>query len=130
MDFQFFSNMELNDKLMVLSIIVTIVLALIPLVYRMIRTLKSTKEWREKEIRRKLEPNNSDGLNLVRNLKYFIPINGQLEAPHNTDEIFISDNRFLLTKKFINEYLNSNVTGKKTLYYIRRVWHGKIDFLC
>ena len=57
MDFQFFSNMELNDKLMVLSIIVTIVLALIPLVYRMIRTLKSKKEWREKEIRRKLEHN-------------------------------------------------------------------------
>lgn len=128
MDFQFFSNMELNDKLMVLSIIVTIVLALIPLVYRMIRTLNSTKEWREKEIRRKLEPNNSDGLNLVRTLKYFIPINGQLEAPHNTDEIFISDNRFLLTKKFIKEYLNPKVIGKKRYIILGGSGMGKSTF--
>lgn len=128
MDFQDFSNMGLNDKLMVLSIIVTIALALIPLVYRMIRTLKSAKEWREKEIRRKLEPNNSDGLKLVRDLKYFIPINGQLEAPHNTDEIFISDNRFLLTKKFINEYLNSKVTGKKRYIILGGSGMGKSTF--
>lgn len=128
MDFQWFSNMELNDKLMVLSIVVTIVPALISLLYNIIRTLKSTKEWREKEIRRKLEPNNSDGLELVRDSKYFIPINGQLEAPHNTDEIFVSDNRFLLTKKFVNEYLSSKVIGKKRYIILGGSGMGKSTF--
>lgn len=128
MEIQFFSDMGLNDKLMVLSIVVTITLALIPLLYKIVRTLKSTKEWRKKEIRRKLEPNNSDGLELVRDLKYFIPINGQLEAPHNTDEIFISDNRFLLTKKFIKEYLNPKVTGKKRYIILGGSGMGKSTF--
>ena len=115
MDFQCFSDMELNDKLMVLSIVVTIALAVFPLLYKIVKLLKYTREWREKEIRRKLEPNNSDGLEPVRDLKYFIPINGQFEAPHNADEIFISDDRFLLMKKFINEYLNSLVSTKKVI---------------
>ena len=57
-----------------------------------------------------------------------IHINGQLEAPHNTDEIFISDNRFLLTKKFINEYLNSNVTGKKRYIILGGSGMGKSTF--
>ena len=115
MDFQCFSDMELNDKLMVLSIVVTIALAVFPLLYKIVKLLKYTREWWENEIRRKLEPNNSDGLELVRDLKYFIPINGQFEAPHNADEIFISDDRFLLMKKFINEYLNSLVSTKKVI---------------
>lgn len=128
MDFQCFSNMGLNDKLMVLSIVVTVALALIPLLYKIVKTLKSTREWREKEIRRKLEPNNSDGLELVRDLKYFIPINGQFEAPHNADEIFISDDRFLLTKKFIKEYLNPKVTGKKRYIILGGAGMGKSTF--
>lgn len=128
MDFQCFSDMELNDKLMVLSIVVTIALAVFPLLYKIVKLLKSTREWREKEIRRKLEPNNSDGLELVRDLKYFIPINGQFEAPHNADEIFISDDRFLLTKKFINEYLNSKVTGKKRYIILGGSGMGKSTF--
>lgn len=131
MDFQCFSNMGLNDKLMVLSIVVTVALALIPLLYKIVKTLKSTREWREKEIRRKLEPNNSDGLELVRDLKYFIPINGQFEAPHNADEIFISDDRFLLTKKFIKEYLNPKVTGKKRYIILGGglVWESPLSLL-
>lgn len=128
MNFQYFSNMGLNDKLMILSIVVTIVLALIPLLYKIVRTLKSTKEWRDKECRRKLEPNNSDGYELVSKSKYFIPTNGQLEAPHNTDEIFISDNRFLLTKKFIKEYLDPKVIGKKRYIILGGSGMGKSTF--
>lgn len=128
MNFQYFSNMGLNDKLMILSIVVTIVLALIPLLYKIVRTLKSAKEWRDKECRRKLEPNNSEGYELVSKSKYFIPINGQLEAPHNTDEIFISDNRFLLTKKFIKEYLNPKVIGKKRYIILGGSGMGKSTF--
>lgn len=128
MDVQCFSDMGLNDKLMILSILVTIGLALIPLLYKIIRTLKSTKEWRDKECRRKLEPNNSEGYELVSKSKYFIPINGQLEAPHNTDEIFISDNRFLLTKKFIKEYLNPKVIGKKRYIILGGSGMGKSTF--
>ena len=128
MSFQYFSNMGLNDKLMLLSIVVTIALALIPLLYKIVRTFKSTKEWRDKECRRKLEPNNSEGYELVSKSKYFIPINGQLEAPHNTDEIFISDNRFLLTKKFIKEYLNPKVIGKKRYIILGGSGMGKSTF--
>lgn len=84
MDFQCFSNMELNDKLIVLSIVVTVALALIPLLYKIVKTLKSTREWREKEIRRKLEPNNSDGLELVRDLKYFISPANSKRSPQYT----------------------------------------------
>lgn len=96
MDFQCFSNIEFDDKsLMVLSIVTPILVALIPLLYKIFKLLyeiiKNVKEWRDKEIR-KLKATNSAGLKLVSTSKYFIPINGQLEAPHNTDEIFVSDN--------------------------------------
>lgn len=132
MDFQCFSNIEFDDKsLMVLSIVTPILVALIPLLYKIFKLLyeiiKNVKEWRDKEIR-KLKATNSAGLKLVSTSKYFIPINGQLEAPHNTDEIFVSDNRFLLTKKFINQYLNSKVTSKKRYIILGGSGMGKSTF--
>lgn len=131
LNFQNFSNMEIDDKLTVLSIVITIVVALIPLLYKIFRLLynifKNVKEWRDKEIR-KLKATDSAGLELVSRSKYFIPIHGQLEAPHNTDEIFVSDNRFLLTKKFINQYLNSKVTSKKRYIILGGSGMGKSTF--
>ena len=123
--------MELDDKLTVLSILITIVVALIPLLYKIFKLLykifRNVKDWRNKEIR-KLKATDSAGLELVSKSKYFIPIHGQLEAPHNTDEIFVSDNRFLLTKKFINQYLNSKVTSKKRYIILGGSGMGKSTF--
>lgn len=128
MDFKWFMNMELNDKLTSISITVTILLALIPVIYKIIIVAKDIKKWRDREIRRRLDPDHSDGLKLLRKSNHFIPIYGQLEAPHNSDEILVSDKRFLLTKKFINENLNPNVIGKKRYLILGGSGMGKSTF--
>lgn len=97
----------MDNNVIITSIIaalsVAIITGLFTMVVKYVRDLKSWRKNTIKDIKAILDADN-DLFPVVKSAN-FIPTHGQDEGPHNSDEIIISDNRYPLVDKLLNDFV-------------------------
>lgn len=97
-------------------------------IYKVVKHFVSIKQWRKNEISKCEVIADEEELRFYKS-QQFIPTMGQIEGPHDSDIIKISDNRFLLADYLLKDFFNNKIgAGKKRFAILGGSGMGKTTF--
>ena len=120
----------MNDLLTIILSASALIITIITGIYKLVTNFKKRREWKKEETRnllRKLGFSNDRDYNYIKS-PTFIPTMGQKEAPHDNDDINISEGRFPLVDALLKELLKKDSIEKKRYAILGGSGMGKTTF--